>query len=456
MSISQIEGRIVAALATLAFAVGMTTPPKPAPAPTIEHPCSKAPQTAGTYTFPIPATNPAPVDPIAVVPSKGGGSFVNTVTKARFVPRGAHYVRLATVKLSRRYTICMSSDFDVGTGLDAYNPHRAAQALSEMQGYGYNEVSVGLNPVEIGNPSGSGLDPTYLADLASFVNIARADGIRVSIDLMSLPQRGGYLPSGPTYSAKTSPKYHNTNLTYIDVNFLAAQKRYISDVITGLSSAGANLSNIFSFELTGEVVFRSNQWPLNLTRGFAQTDGQIQPYNMADPSSRTELIDANLLHWENQLSGTIHAVLPKTLVSVGFFAPYALVRFPSDRISRPELSLGSKSNVDFVDLHTYPIFGSLVDQVKSFGVAGSSITKPIIMGEFGEYGSEAPTPAAAAAALVSWQQLSCHVHGFQFSGWVTWTWDTIPSEQSGIYNMVTGHDAIAAALAPRPRWNPCR
>ena len=26
----------------------------------------------------------------------------------------------------------MSSDFDVGTGLDAYNPHRAAQALSAM------------------------------------------------------------------------------------------------------------------------------------------------------------------------------------------------------------------------------------------------------------------------------------------------------------------------------------
>ena len=212
-----------------------------------------------------------------MVPSKGGGSFVNTVTKARFVPRGAHYVRLATVKLSRRYTICMSSDFDVGTGLDAYNPHRAAQALSEMQGYGYNEVSVGLNPVEIGNPSGSGLDPTYLANLASFVNIARADGIRVSIDLMSLPQRGGYLPSGPTYSAKTSPKYHNTNLTYIDANFLAAQKRYVSDVITGLSSAGANLEQ--------HLLLRADRRSgLPIESVAAQPDQRVRADRWSDPA----------------------------------------------------------------------------------------------------------------------------------------------------------------------------
>lgn len=455
MPISQAAGRTAVTVAMLAFAVGMGPPPKPVQVATFRHPCSVVPQTAETSTFPVPATNPAPVDPIATVPAAGGGSFVNTVTDQPFVPRGAHYVRLTTVTLSSRYIDCMSSDFDVGTGLDAYDPNRAAQALSEMQGYGYNMVSVGLNPAEIGNPSGPGLDPAYLANLASFINIARSYDIRVVIGLMPLPDNGGYLPTQAAYTTPGSVKYHDTNLYYIDANYLSAQERYVSDLITGLSGAGANLSDIFSLKLIGEVVFRSDQWPLNLTTGMAQTDGQVQPFNMADPSSRNDLMDDNLLHWENQLTDTIHADLPGTLVSVGFFTPYALVRFPSPRLSRPESSLSSKSHIDFVDLHTYPLFGSMLDQMQSLGVTASSVTKPIVMGEFGEYVSQAATPQVAAENLVAWQELSCHIDGFRFSGWLTWTWDTTPSEQFGIYNMVDGDDAIAAALAPRPRWNPC-
>ena len=234
---------------------------------------------------------------------------------------------------------------------------------------------------------------TYLANLASFINIARSDNIRVLIALMPLPQHGGYLPSQSAYTTKGSPQYHDLNLYYVDANYLAAQKRYVSDLITGLTHAGANLSDIFSFELIGEVVFKASLWPLNLTSGLVQTDGQAQPYDMADPASRNELIDQNILYWENQLCATIHAALPSTLVSAGFFTPYALVQFPqTPRISRPESSFSSASQVDFVDIHMYSIFGPVLNQISSLGIPASSTTKPIVLGEFGEYFSQAPTP----------------------------------------------------------------
>ena len=228
---------VVVAIAVVVVTVGKSTPLKAAQTASIKHACSKFPQTSGSYNFPIPATNPAPVDPLATVPAAGGGSFVDTVTNQPFVPRGAHYVRLATVQLASNYILCMSSDFDVGTGLDAYNPHRAAQALSQMASYGYNVVYVGLNPLEIGNKSGTGLNVNYLANLASFINIARSDNIRVLIALMPLPLHGGYIPSGAPYTTKGSPQYHDLNLYYVDANYLAAQKRYVSDLITGLTEA---------------------------------------------------------------------------------------------------------------------------------------------------------------------------------------------------------------------------
>ena len=211
---------------------------------------------------------------------------------------------------------------------------------------------------------------TYVANLASFINIARSYDIRVLIALMPLPFHGGYLPDQAAYTTKGSAKYHNLNLYYIDANYLAAQKRYVSDLITGLTGAGANMSDIFSLELIGEVVFNRTQWPLNMNSGLVQTDGRIQPYDMSDPSSRNDLIDQNTLNWENQLTDAIHAQLPSVLVSVGYFTPYALVRFPqTPRISRPESSFSSESDVNFVDIHMYPIFGPIVDQINSLGVS---------------------------------------------------------------------------------------
>ena len=49
--------------------------------------------------LPHPGHQPGSGRSMATVPAAGGGSFVDTVTQQPFVPRGAHYVRLATVQL---------------------------------------------------------------------------------------------------------------------------------------------------------------------------------------------------------------------------------------------------------------------------------------------------------------------------------------------------------------------
>jgi hypothetical protein len=421
--------------------------------PVVREPCTKIPQPDPVYTHPIPPTNPAPVDPIVAVPSPGGGSFAELVTKdgvvtrQKFEPRGADYVRLATIGKGRN-TTCVISTFDVGSGLDAYNPHRAAQALAGMEKYGYNVVHVSLNPVESGETSGS-LNPAYWANVTNFINLARSYNIRVSIDLMPLPDQD--IPGPSTIALPAQDQRSNGNLYYLEPAYLTAEESYVTDLIGVLKADDANLSDMFSFELRGETYFKTNLWPLDLKSGIVSTI--TGTFNMASATSRDAMIESNTLYWENHLTELIHSAVPGSLVAVGF--TQGLTTFPQNRIGRPQSSLSPSSQVDYVDLHMYPKFGPIYAQINSIGIAPDTVTKPIIMGEFGEYMSQAHTPAAAAAELAAWQERSCDIDGFRFSGWLVWTWDTTPSEQSGLFNMVDGDDAIASALAPRIRSNPC-
>ncbi len=405
---------------------------------------------AHAQSYPIPAVNSTPVDPIVTVPSAGGGSFAEVVTnggvttKRKFVPRGAEYIRLSSVTKAGRST-CAISTFEVGSGPDAYNPHRAAQALAAMEHYGYNVVRVGFNAGQSGQGSGQ-LNPAYWAHVANFINIARSDNIRVEIVVLPLPSQ--YLPKPSTVPLPVDDQRRNGNLYYLESAYLTAQKNYLRDVITTLQADQANMSDIFSFELQGETYFKFNLWPLDLPSGTVST--VTGEYDMANPYSRANMMDESTLHWENTLAQEIHTDLPGSLVAVGF--TQGLAAFPEDRIGRPESSLTSSSLVDYVDFHMYPVFGTMSSQVAAIGVPAARVTKPIILGEFGEYLAEASTPEAAAARLVAWQEQSCHIDGFRFDGWLAWTWD-IPLSDGNLYNMVDGGEAIARALAPtfRPR-----
>ncbi len=423
------------------------------------NPCSKVPyQVPSASTYTLPATNSAPVNPIVTVPSPGGGSFAEVVTNSgvttqqKFVPRGAEYIRLAPAVIGGR-TTCAISTFDVGTGFAAYSPHRVAQALATMEHYGYNVVRVGFNASQSGQGTGQ-LNPAYWANVANFINIARSDNVRVEMVLMPLPSQ--YLPAARTVPLPVDDQRRNGNLYYLEPAYITAQQNYVSDVITMLKADQANMSDIFSFELQGETYFKSNLWPLNLDSGTVSTD--TGEYDMASATARNDMMDESTLYWENTLAQEIHTDLPGSLVAVGFTQGLAV--FPEGRIGRAESSLTSSSLVDYVDFHIYPIFGSMSSQVAAIGVPATSVTKPIVVGEFGEYLSRLPSASAAAVALADWEKESCNIDGFRFSGWITWTWDNEPWEQyPALYNMADDHYVMAKALDPEsldPAMSTCQ
>ena len=75
---------------------------------------------------------------------------------------------------------------------------------------------------------------------------------------------------------------------------------------------------------------------------------------------------------------------------------------------------------------------------------------PIFMAETGAF-KQFYTAQTGADELARLQQESC---AYQFSGWAVWTWDTW--EQAGfLWTMVDGAGAIARALSPRLRPDPC-
>ena len=212
------------------------------------------------------------------------------------------------------------------------------------------------------------------------------------------------------------------------------------------------MSDIFSFELMGEVVFYANAYPLTQLSGYVPTIAG--EFNMGSQDSRIEMIDENIQDWENALTNTMRSTeqglgIPQTMTSVGFFTQNPGDYDRTYRIAQPQSSVSSDSLTSFVDFHIYSISHTMASQVDNIGVPADTITKPMIFGEFGEHTQQAPTAVAAAKDLEDWEKQSCDVEGFHFSGWIIWTWDDTPSEQPGRYTMTDDNYAISRALNSR-------
>ena len=135
-----------------------------------------------------PPNDTAPIAQVTTLSSPGGGSFV--VNGQKFVPRGANYERLANtimMGLIELLAPCPTSIPVLAQALTVTMPSVLPRPYPLMAHDGCNVVRVEMNKAEIGNPSGPGLSPADLANLASFINIARYYSIRVMIYISPLP-----------------------------------------------------------------------------------------------------------------------------------------------------------------------------------------------------------------------------------------------------------------------------
>ncbi len=372
--------------------------------------------------------------PLQAVDAVHGGHFVVASTKATFRLRGFDYQPLVL-----RAIVGRSREYANETFAPSYYNHSEVVAmLKTWQGLGYNAARVFLNPGQIGNPHGAGLNSAYVRNLADFVKTAAQYGVRTLITVGALPNSGGYAPS-------LSHSFGIYNADYLSPVFIASQNRYLTNLITALRGDGAPLVDAL-WELKGEQDWNNTAAPLSWKSGIVATaDGKR--YNMASAASRVAMENSNLVHWANSLTSTIHRLVPGSLVGVGVYPP-SVKR--STWTVRPQLLFAAATQVNFVDIHVYPNLGPELTQVNSFG-AGST-RKPVIMGEFGA--TRAAPVAVAVKALTSWQRASCHIGGLAVSGWLMWTWNS--SVDTEFWDALDDGGLLSRALAPTTRPNPCQ
>ena len=370
---------------------------------------------------------------LSVAPRIHGGLLTVAPRGARFIMRGFDYQPLTKVPGTRNSFL--NDTFSPAT----YRSAVVANALSAMTRLGYNAVRVFVNVGQIGNVSAPGLNRAYVSRMANFITIANGDGVRVLLCTGELPAGGGYMPP-PT------PTLGGTNAYQLDPADIAAKKRYLQDLVQMLKSDDAPLSDVL-WELAGEQDWNNRQAPLSFRNGIVRTAAGT--YNMANAASRSAMENDNLAHWVNVLSAELHSLVPGSLVGVGIYSPSINKKRPGWTVA-PAALFAKSSLDDFVDIHVYSNLGSQVTQMRSYGASGTE--KALIMGEFGAARSLFSTPRQGAKGEATWQAQSCHL-GVNLSGWLLWTWNS--SAQSEYWTALDGGGALAKALAPTSRPNPC-
>jgi len=412
-------------------------PPPPAPPPAAPPPAPPPPP---------PPPPPSAEHRIGVRLTGGTAEFYDRVTNAKFTPRGNNYTRLNTMDRILGGTTFYHSTFNPAY----YDGPRSEQALGAMETLKYNVVRVYLDGMSVGGlaAAGGGLSSPYVANLADFITRAKAHGIFVILTL-------DFIPDGPPYitllSTSYGPLFQSTNLYYLTAGGVSGVKLFWTDLIHGLTAAGAPLDQILAYQLQEESYFDGTAPPLSLTTGTVTT-GNGSTYDMADPAAKRRMMDENLVFYVDNVRPAILLADPTALVTIGFFWPQEPnpARIGDTRISNPYPAI-ARSTIDFVNLSVYPeVDGlTLAQLVQNFGF-GSNPQKPVVMGEFGAHMSYHATEASAAQALTTWQAQSC---GYGFSGWLLWTWDTF--EQPEWWNGRSGNGLIGDTLSPARRPDPC-
>ena len=381
---------------------------------------------------------------IAVRQHNGRGEFYTTRDGAIFVPRGHDYLHFNP-------TMTRLMDGNVGYGRSTlnstlYDPVRTEQAMVGMESQGYNVVRIFLDILQkgdIGNESGPGLSPKYIANLADFMMRAKAHNIYVLPIFEELPWAGGYRDF---ITGDLETNFGTYNIQILTTPGVNACQQFWTDLITNLVAAHAPMDALFAYELMGEFYINNDWPPMDKTSGTIQT-ANGSTYDLSDPLARVTMQNDNMLFYAKSMRDAIHSLSPTAIADMGFFEYNGTNPAPFPAIA--------SSDVDFIDLHGWPDgSGTSIDQLLTYWQVNGDFRKPIIMGEYDGFQDVFPTTVQAADGLKAWQIASCNAG---FSGWILWTWDTEPNELPGmdIWSALSGSGEINQALAPVNRPNPC-
>ncbi len=376
----------------------------------------------------------------------GIGEFYDTSTGLKFVPRGMNYIVMGSQQNRAGEQLVSHATFAPGF----YNRETAGQALVDMHSAGYNTVRVFVETTTTTSISGTsvGLSDPYIDNVADFIGLAAASDMYVIFVTDWISDSDPY---NQIIARECCETFDSSNAVHLSASGVEASGRFYRDFVSELIERDARLDHVFSFNVSNELAFDSNEPPLVWTAGTV-TLGTGQSYDMSKPEDKNRIIDDGLVYYIDQVRAAILGVDPTSLVGVGFFAPQKPHphRIGDTRVIRTYPAIW-QSQADYIDLHGYPNPADLTlgQLVENYEVNGMQV-KPIILGEYGAFTFAFSNPQAAALALRSWQVESC---SYGFDGWLMWTWD---NEFNGeMFSALSDGGAINGTLAPVLNPDPC-
>lgn len=404
------------------------------------------------------------------------GGLYDSVTGARFVPRGSNFVRVRTTSDGTVY----HSTFEPGF----YDRGAARHALTRMRQDGYNTVRVFIEPGGLtGDPRGIGHglatnEPVYgpyMDNFADFAAMAAERGIYVLPALLHFPQNKFYWDVvARTHGPGGAPKnIAGRNLLYLDKGRVAAKaeymKRFAAALIDRIGREQAPV--ILAYETDNEVYFEANQAPYDKMSGTVTPLNGVT-YDMSDPGRRQQSADASLVEYSRRLKRALSESDRGALMTTGFYTNRAVgkTRFNgflthcstscdpkvNYRVPGRPAALSKFGDIDFLDIHLYPNPAAWDAAGELATIEKDHFAKPYIVGEFGArksvYGNDL---RRAAFAMRDAQVAMC---GQGADGWLFWTWDTHENlaNQELFYKLDENRGAINGVLAPVARPDPCR
>ncbi|WP_430813788.1 cellulase family glycosylhydrolase [Carboxylicivirga sp. RSCT41] len=356
-----------------------------------------------------------------------------------------------------------------------YNPYHAETLFRTLKHRGFNFVRVFIIGRKADLPGVAGLPSMnqpyyepYLDNFIDFVQRAKRYGIYVfpTFGDGELPRNQYYLSKISTVSTLDALMALRTNFTFVE-EAVDTKEEYLCSILNYINKKDETLvHSILGFELQNEFALHSHVQP------FKNTSGEYQAYwgetyDLSNTISRQKLADDAVIRYQNQMVKALKAIDPELLVAEGFFAKWPVGkdpvsalgiypdRFPDDRFP-PSFDVVVQSNIDFIDIHHYPLrdkgtiqdmfnacMNSMLDGNTQLGDIQAK--KPMVFGEFGAFYENEPSDDInqTASRMAELTELAIDAG---FAGWCYWTFDTF--EQKRILNMVENNKEIMDAISP--------
>jgi len=386
---------------------------------------------------------------------------------------GTNYVRLRGLGEDRTKQHDHST-FEAVTDLTNadYNPYHVETLFRIMKARGFNFVRVFVIGRSPNNPGISGSvslnEPVYRPYMDNFIDFlerARKYGIYV------YPAFGdGGLPKNEWYKKRLSPEFQNklnemSQFLPFVKEAVDLKAEYITAFLNYIKAYDETLiQSLLAVQLQNEYCLYSNQWPFTQQTGVFEAFWG-EEYDMTDARARQNLADDATIFYQNKMVEAVDKIDSELLVCESFFSldivgktpensvglfPYAF----EDKRYPPLLNVTIQSNIDFIDIHEYPVklntsmrelfdidMNSLMDNSTNLNDLLSK--KPILLGEFGGFYEFENDLESAAVRMVELADIAMESG---FSGWCYWTFDTF--EQRRLYNMLEENEEILDALSP--------